>query len=420
MLTFYCSHPGPEKPLDQLTSYVADFYKTGEVTVRLVLACEIFVDIFFVLRDGITSPFVALDKFADQTSSWLKRDDVHAKVLGCNLGDEYHATATQRLKPFVERSVKRDVVAEFKLEFGNSERSHDLAPFALLKHHPILCGMMLFHISRTRYHLGTSLSSARECMMAVMHMYNAALQKGHLVKQWPDIETIIGFYGAHHVFVGDRSVTSQSPIQRLQFAFRTSPTAMRQKVRSIHHLAIGRGVHVTSMKMKPSQRRQMHENTPLLAALPNVYHEKGCLRRMEQSLNPGPDFPSTRYAKAWKAKNSSITSTYLEVNYHCVELLKRFKDILVSIPRSPFASHLKSNKDLYCVAYTVLLFEEPEFTLVGDTSEKLVSLLKMAATQMETVIDRAGSKANDSARALCPTHVGSASQVGSLPSSPAA
>jgi len=160
MRAYCCALGGIDKPLDQLTLYASEFYETNEVTVRLVLECEIFVDIFFILRQNIFSPFVALGEAAKRASNSLKRYDVHVRVLGSDLRNEQLDEVFGALRTFVERCVERDMIAEFRLKGGEQWKHKRLGAFCLLKHHPILCGIMRFNIDRKMYHIGTSLSTS--------------------------------------------------------------------------------------------------------------------------------------------------------------------------------------------------------------------------------------------------------------------
>ena len=75
-------------------------------------------------------------------------------------------------------------------------------PFFFMSHNPVLCGVM---------QCATLLKSQSECISitnallyaaCAAHLYNPAMNEGHLQHHWPDMEKLIDLYGRSDIFRG--------------------------------------------------------------------------------------------------------------------------------------------------------------------------------------------------------------------------
>lgn len=87
-------------------------------------------------------------------------------------------------------------------------------PFTFLRHHPILCGVMQFHITLTMQDQGMKLSDAWGSIMSVAHLYNAILNDGYNKVLWPDMEAIIQIHDEAKMFVGKRPKQAKDYFRR--------------------------------------------------------------------------------------------------------------------------------------------------------------------------------------------------------------
>ena len=153
MIAFMCRVDDHGAPVDQLSSHVFALYNSHKVTVPLVFACEIFLDIMFVLGRDIERAFGELREAASAATASMRKYAIYTKALGCDSADAQINTHIEALGVAIKLLVSEDAIVEFRREHIRPLRE-GLTPYCLLKHHPILCGMLRFHIDRSLYYIG--------------------------------------------------------------------------------------------------------------------------------------------------------------------------------------------------------------------------------------------------------------------------
>ena len=153
MIAFMCHLDDDGAPVDQLSSHVFAFYNSHKVTVSLVFACEIFLDVMFVLEGDVERAFGELQEAASAATASMRKYAIYTKALSCDSADAQINTHIETLAVAIKMLVSEDAVMEFRREHIRPLRE-GLTPHCLLKHHPILCGMLRFHIDRSLYYIG--------------------------------------------------------------------------------------------------------------------------------------------------------------------------------------------------------------------------------------------------------------------------
>lgn len=148
VVCFMLDDEGSNLPVDELSCNLLNFQKFHKITVLLVISCEIFVDIHFVLLEDLQRPFRELSSSADHAEFAINKSETHANILKADCSSSRTRASFKALRKCMDLTVKKDIVTDFR-EAHFEARRDDLTPFYLLKHHPTLCGMLQFHIDRT-------------------------------------------------------------------------------------------------------------------------------------------------------------------------------------------------------------------------------------------------------------------------------
>ncbi|CAK1366228.1 unnamed protein product [Cercospora beticola] len=82
------------------------------------------------------------------------------------------------------------------------EGAPKMPSFYLLKNHPVLAGLLLFHLNLRVQDAGISLCNAWGSVLYPAHLYNACQQSAGLTAPWRDIEYMIETHSAKRLFVG--------------------------------------------------------------------------------------------------------------------------------------------------------------------------------------------------------------------------
>ncbi|KAK3050692.1 hypothetical protein LTR09_008058 [Extremus antarcticus] len=435
MIGFALGIGGVNRPVDQLTCYIFKFYQSHEITIPLVFAGEILVDILFELGSDASMPFTALQDSTRRASASLGRYDMNVKlVLECDRTDLEIRERSLSLKQYISNFVDKDIVADWRSETGKL-CSKGLTPWCLLKHHPVLCGMLRFHFDDEIYYMGLCMTYDWMCVMPVLHVYNAARQRGHLLAEWPDLEAIIKFYGAAHIFIGERTTRPQDFRVRLFRALGFSASATKRELRKQGHKDI-KSLSLLKLRSSPEPARGLNFQTPVLRVMRSRLKERGkedasiVLRDAEQAVTAVSksrhiiDDNTQRILQQWSdthlldplellglirrgvaAEDCQLQFNFVDFNVRCILLLKRIRDDLQKLcPAAP----LINNRDLYDVAQMVLYHEEPgngPLLMVHHSPEgtsKKITPLQLAGQHMRIEIEKKGAEDRDKAEALCP------------------
>lgn len=75
-------------------------------------------------------------------------------------------------------------------------------PFFFMSHNPVLCGVMQCATLLKSQSEGISITNGLLYAASAAHLYNAAMNEGHLQHHWPDMEKLIDLYGRSDIFIG--------------------------------------------------------------------------------------------------------------------------------------------------------------------------------------------------------------------------
>jgi hypothetical protein len=171
ILCFVLATGGAQGPMDELSYLLQIFYQSCKLTVPLVLVCEIFEDINFILLDDAQRTYNESLTSALEAEIELRKTEIHQNILEANCSELITRRTLESTKSFIKVLVKDDAVATFRAAHIQPARA--AAPFYMLKHHPALCGLLQFHLDRTMNYIGLRLCNEWECCIGVLYLYNA-------------------------------------------------------------------------------------------------------------------------------------------------------------------------------------------------------------------------------------------------------
>ena len=223
---------GPNSPADGLSSGIFSFCKSLKppAQIPVALAFQLFLDIHLALLHDLERPFGELLNSAAHAKTSIVKHDIHAGLPDADDGLTNASKLLTPLKGFMDEHVRKDAVNELVSARGMSRKN--MPAFFLLKHHPVLCGTLQFHINSSLYRGGLTASNLCDCVIGVAHLYNAARQSNYLPCEWPDMEEIIRHYGAEYVFVGNRPTSVNNYYKRYQLALGTQLTGFARDRKS--------------------------------------------------------------------------------------------------------------------------------------------------------------------------------------------
>jgi hypothetical protein len=421
VVCFMLSVGGSNSPVDELSCNLLAFYESHKITVPLVVSCEIFSDIHFVLLGDIQRPFLELSSSADQAELAMKKSETHVNLLKTDCSSFETRASFKTLRNCMRLMVKKDTVTDFRQRHIVPSREN-LTPFYLLKHHPTLCGMLQFHIDRTMCYGGLRTCNEWRCLIGIVHLYNAVRQGGRLQVEWPDMEAVIGFYGVSHLFLGSppNSPKEYATRHMLAAGLPSSIFARDSRLKQTQRSQEGEFIPIRTSK---TSGRFFEVKQPLLTVMRERYSEKKgkkqpgmVIRDVEIALKAldcsvtEPNY-KTRILKQWKetrvltpldtlqavrhgvvAEELHMQFDYLTFNGRCLELLRRLRDRLVEkFPAIYWPALALENENLGIVVSKI-------FEIVAHNDSTADAYLQAVSYAFDEHIRREGSKSIDRAK----------------------
>ena len=144
----------------------------------------------------------------------------------------------------------------------------------VVKRHPLLCGLMAFHLDLNMWEGGMQLANQWASIHNVMHLYNAVKQQLGLA-DWADMEFIIEQHTAEHLFYGGRPKKPDEYATRMQLASGASIQNFAENRHSKQKLSSrGFAGAVRQLRLESATSEVFHPR----------YHTMGCV----WELNPEP------------------------------------------------------------------------------------------------------------------------------------
>ena len=202
---------------DEITRGVIDFVKNKKIPLWLSFAAQIFLDVHHELRYSnakafgdlrlsglrikkIIEEYWELSKSFPKPQFWPKEGEsiikhIHSTVEAWVLDDPILSLKTRGFPP--------NLVPE--------QEKHDL-----LRQHPVLCGLTMFHLNLRMQEIGLCLINQWYDVVQMAYLYNLVLQTGVTTLSWPDISSFISMHGEEHIFIGPKPNTAQESFKKLQ------------------------------------------------------------------------------------------------------------------------------------------------------------------------------------------------------------
>ncbi|KAF3479709.1 uncharacterized protein GIQ15_06685 [Arthroderma uncinatum] len=204
---------------DELTRGLGEAFETHEITLSLVFATQVYLDIHHILRANVNRGLDDLMTTAGLIDTSIEQTLKHHQSLRVENWPLSNDRVLKNIQQQIEMWVKRDTVGEAKIRLNRPPGE----PFKLLSSHPLLCGLMAYSLKATFQEVSVIFANAWGSIMYTYHLYNALRQEKMLQNKWPDMDIVMGMQG--DVFVGDPPKTPEDYLKRFTLSMGWSATA---------------------------------------------------------------------------------------------------------------------------------------------------------------------------------------------------
>ena len=364
ILCFLLAIGGEDGPIDEFSCTLQALYNSQELTVPLVLACNIFVDINAILLGNVQQAYHELKASALKAAVTLKKLDVHRDLLQADCSMPKTRETLASIDSFIETIVQDDTVAKFRAAHVRPARA--TAPFYMLKHHPTLCGLLKFYLERSMCYVGLRLCNEWECCIGALHLYNAVKSQ---IPSWTDMETLIDMYGESHVFKGKAPTKPKEQLKKYMLAAGVSSSQSRRNHRRLQQTAgvllFVKQPLLDVMRKRYSVQDGKKESVTVLQDMeylfkrdddsPRTSLKVHALRQWKTRKRLDPVIMLALVTEGVQQEEFQLCFDFVSMNRTCIELLRRLRNSLSgAVPGVHWPNHLLENQYLCGTTYFIL------------------------------------------------------------------
>ncbi|KAJ3542223.1 hypothetical protein NM208_g4219 [Fusarium decemcellulare] len=267
----------PDYPVeDEFMRIVAEFDKTHHISLSLVFAVQIFLDIHHKLGDKARKCYnIMVDEVDEMRSGLESHVELHKNIKSWTW-PAANDDALQALLRKTKLMGKDPVYARMKKMYRDLGEPVPAKQEAngILIYSPVLAGLYLFELRRDMHDMGIAVANAWASIVPVAHLYNALGQEGLLKGQWRDMEWMLKIVDNADLWVGgQRPDTPKDYFQKFSIQFGMSTASLvpnRRHKNTLKSRGGGRGisegapVSATMTKIQTSSEAKMNWTAELI------------------------------------------------------------------------------------------------------------------------------------------------------------
>ncbi|OAL53575.1 hypothetical protein IQ07DRAFT_677068 [Pyrenochaeta sp. DS3sAY3a] len=206
---------------DELTRGLRETFKTKKITLWVVFAVQLFLDIHNTLRAEVDQAFASLSDVASLVRNSIKNTFEFHKDLRIENwpkeNDQFMSQFIDQISHYILGDPQRAAARRLK-------RVYLPKPYLFFRQHPWLCGLWKYHI-QVRYHeLSITFANAWGAVIHCGHLYNAARSEKLLARRWTDMELAFAIRDYTSFFVGSPPNNPDDYLKRYALAVAASVT----------------------------------------------------------------------------------------------------------------------------------------------------------------------------------------------------
>ncbi|RYP11867.1 hypothetical protein DL767_011270 [Monosporascus sp. MG133] len=202
-----CRNVQSELAIDSFTKLLGQLLLWGHMSISVLLATKVYIDICETLEDQLGCGFEILGRYREGLYKTVTETLNLNKQVKFSDWPEKSDESLVRLGRKVDFWVTRDPVAQ-----TGKKTSWKLAPNILPQRHPLLCGVLLAQIFSESHSLGIDYANASGAVLRMAHLYHAARVSHYLDTAWPQMERVMAVQRTQALFVGSERPTDPKQV----------------------------------------------------------------------------------------------------------------------------------------------------------------------------------------------------------------
>ena len=176
---------------DEFTRGLRTAFKDKKLPLWLIFAAQIYMDIHHILRESISRGCYDLQQVGKFVCNSIKANfEFHASLRV----DTWPPSNDGYLRQFqqeIDQCVMHDPLLQKKQKLGCPPELLR-SPYALMKSHPLRCGLYAYNIKVRYQEIAITFANAWGSILYTYQLYTAARREKLLKRNWQDMDTIMG------------------------------------------------------------------------------------------------------------------------------------------------------------------------------------------------------------------------------------
>lgn len=244
---------------DEFVREFRNMIKTDQISLVLVFAAQLFLDIHNVMGSNVNKGYADLVEIAKHHDTRLQKQLFGLKFFRIKNWPPHNDLVIRELLEDTKHWVLNDPIQKAKTMQGRAPGE----AFRLMKRHPLYCGTWAYNL-KSRFHSNAiNFVNAYGSIMYSCHLYNAVRSEGFLDKQWKSMETMLSLFGPESLFVGGPPTNIDDYLKQFLLCMGWSATTFAKNRRNVALEASSRGPRALPYLAPIHQTFQgrYHENT---------------------------------------------------------------------------------------------------------------------------------------------------------------
>jgi hypothetical protein len=228
---FHCrtTKPNPPPVEDEFTRLLRSMFETKEVTLPLVFAATLFLDIHHMLRGEADYGFERLTDATHFVIGDIQEEIKFHEDIKMETWPKQNDDVMQRFVETIEFWVHKDQQREIAPRLN---RINTPEPFHLYRKHPWSCGLWRYWALMQFHEFGIAFANAWGSVMSCAHLYNAVNGGKTQGMMWKDLDIVIGLQQPKTFFIGEAPITPDECLKRFALAMGASAANLAKSTRT--------------------------------------------------------------------------------------------------------------------------------------------------------------------------------------------
>ena len=203
---------------DKLTEGFRTTMRTQKITLWLVFALQVFVDIHHTLREDVIRGLQELWATATCADATLQDFLQYSRGYSEKTWGQTNRERVESIKKIMDEFVFKDKLMQMReTAFGPRLRCEigPGNPFCLFVNNHLLCGLFKFGINLKLQMGGVMIANRLGWIRDAAHLYNAARQEGRMTVAWLDVDHLISMESPGGLFIGQPPSTPEAYLKQL-------------------------------------------------------------------------------------------------------------------------------------------------------------------------------------------------------------